>query len=429
MLPRDSHAAPLVSWTLDHGATLHPAVEVYHDATTGLSIRVKPGAAAAVSPSEAIVSIPSRLSLSYLNALGNLPEAFTSLRPHVVGRFFLIQQHLLGKDSFWFPYIQALPQPSDRDAWELPPFWPEDDAELLDGTNVEVAIQKIRQDVRSEFNEARQVLSRLNHRLADINPSLYHWAYCIFSSRSFRPSLVLSEPPLPQGVKVDDFSVLLPLFDIGNHDMTASVNWVSQHETCALHVDRSHHPGEQVFNNYSMKTNAELLLGYGFMIPASEQLHNDYTHVRKRTGTPEASEEYYISLRPMNDASSLLGRSKQTIDAPSVLSSFRHVQHDMVWDIFCTLADPSKRQGLTPERVVTGDVDGELREALQQTAAVIQHKVLQELERLNETDVEVDDDQRADLTRNQRLALDYREACRGVLESTLEAIAGDETFD
>jgi histone-lysine N-methyltransferase SETD3 len=61
--------------------------------------------------------------------------------------------------------------------------------------------------------------------------------------------------------------------------------------------------------------------------------------------------------------------------------------------------------------------------------AVVQHKVLQELERLNETDVEVDEEQLEQLERNQRMALEYRERCRRVLEGTLEAINGDEYFD
>ncbi|KAH8174912.1 SET domain-containing protein [Sarocladium implicatum] len=431
----------LVAWALEHGATLHPSVEVYDDVTTGLSFRIKPSAvgglaAAGDNPGDAqrvpVVSVPATLSLSYLTALDSLPVGFTgAVKPHVVGRFFLIQQFLLGKESLWWPYIQALPQPSDHEAWELPPFWPEDDAELLDGTNVEVGIQKIRRDVQTEFKNAQQVLSRLDHALADVRLNMYQWAYSIFSSRSFRPSLVLSDATLPDGVAIDDFSVLLPLFDIGNHDMTAPTQWVRENQGCSLYVDRDYKAGEQVFNNYSMKTNAELLLGYGFMIPATNGLHNDYIHVRKRTDTMEASEEYFVSMRPMDDPSSVLGRTKQVSDVPNVLRSFRHVQQDMVWDIFCTVAasaDPINND-VKPQDVLSGNFHGGLRPFLIQTVAIIQHKILQELERLDETDLEVDEDQRADLTRNQRLALDYRASCRQVLESTLEAIASDDAVD
>jgi hypothetical protein len=266
---------------------------------------------------------------------------------------------------------------------------------------------------------------------------------------------------------MDDFSVLLPLFDIGNHDMTTDVRWdldeASRH--CTLRVGKAHAPGEQIFNNYSMKTNAELLLGYGFMIPATEDLHNDYTHVRKRASTADASEEYLISLRPMGHPSSVLGRSRNSFRVPAgaagggvggcgapMLSAFEHVQPDMAWDIFCTLsaamtngneaADDHVENGqqengdaaaatddnTSPEEsrdaFLQGNVaPGDKAQCLSQTVAIIQHKVLQELERLTETDVEIVDPQEAaDLTSNQRLALDYRERCRQVLESTLESI-------
>lgn len=421
----------LVRWALDNGSTLHPSIEVYDDPITGLSFRVKPDAKINECPGHhthhRIVSIPTRLSLSYLNALDLPHEFLAATRPHVVGRFFLIQQYFAGKDSFWWPYIQSLPQPTDREAWELPPFWPADDVELLDGTNVEVGLKKIQNEVSSEFKAARQLLSRLDHELAGkVRLEHYQWAYSIFSSRSFRPSLVLSDPSLPSGIALDDFSVLLPLFDIGNHDMRAPVKWELHQQACSLFVEKSHVPGEQVFNNYSLKTNAELLLGYGFMIPSTDSLHNDYIHVRKRASEASLNaEEYYVSLRPLGDPSSLLGFSRERAPSSDVLPSFRHVPGDMVLDIFHTVTESSGRGPIATQNILTGQVDPENRIHLQQTIAVIQHKLLQELERLEETDVEVDEDQREALTRNQQLALWYRESCRQVLEAALESIASD----
>lgn len=445
----------LVSWATAHGATLHPAVDVYNDARTGLSFRVKPDARTPLQPFEPVVRLPTSLTLSYLDALADEgPRRFSSeflakAPPHVVGRLFLAKEHLAGRDSFWWPYIQALPRPDEPGSWALPPFWPAEEAELLEGTNVEVGIDKIRGDVRREWDEARELLREHGDDEVSGKPltaTLYQWAYCIFSSRSFRPSLVLSETQrgdVPAGVTVDDFSVLLPLFDIGNHDMTAEVRWDLDDagRSCALKVGKAHRPGEQIFNNYSMKTNAELLLGYGFMVPATAGLHNDYTHVRKRTAAaPVASDEYLISLRPLSDPSSLLGRSKQSLrldPATRVLGAFQHVQPDMVWDIFCTLTPPAQRERLMPaagddarrDSFFSGRVGGEGRLYLEQTVAVIQHKVLQELERLDETDVEVVGGDADLLTGNQRLALDYRERCRQVLENTLGAMSQDEILN
>ncbi|KAG9256627.1 SET domain protein [Emericellopsis atlantica] len=451
----------LVDWSTDHGATLHPSVEVYDDPTTGFSFRVKPSSENPLPAWDQVVSLPTRLSLSYLDVIHAassnpiFPAEFVSQTPpHVIGRFFLAKQYLLGRDSFWWPYIQALPQPADEDSWCLPPFWPTDDAELLEGTNVEVGLEKIRADVRKEHAAAAALLKQHgDEKDKEISMKLYQWAYCIFSSRSFKPSLVLAEEEqtrLPDGIGINDFSVLLPLFDIGNHDMTLDVRWELQqkpHNTCELRVGRSFQPGQQVFNNYSMKTNAELLLGYGFMIPPTEELHNDYTHVRKRTSSPSASEEYYISRRPMAHSSSLLGRYRQelTVELPegkSIIGTFQHVQPDMVWDIFCTLCQPEERAQIMPSDAATleeqevarqrqffsGDVKqgSQAHAYLEHTMGIIQHKVMQELERLEETEVELVDGQEGDLTRNQRLALEYRRRCRAVLENTLEAMGLEE---
>lgn len=478
----------LVDWATNNGAVLHPSIEVYDDPQTGLSFRVKPTAVAPVAPYETVVSLPSSLSLSYLNAIhgdhtgdaarGPFRADFVQRTPpHVVGRLFLVREFLRGDKSFWWPYIQALPQPDGEESeWALPPFWPEEEAELLEGTNIEIGVEKIRADVQREFSDAHTLLETYSSGDGDedcivfaksLSKTLYHWAYCIFSSRSFRPSLVLSQSPqtsLPESVTIDEFSVLLPLFDIGNHDMTTDVRWDLREDTnvdassgnlCELKVGKTHQPGDQIFNNYSMKTNAELLLGYGFMIPATEALHNDYTHVRKRTTTtttnttavkpPPASEEYLISRRPLSHPSSVLARSKQSLvvepkrPLPPILGAFSHVQHDMVWDIFCTLTPPDTHAELIPvspsegnveslrqQKFFSGQVQGACHHYLEQTIAIIQHKVLQELERLNETDMEVVGEDVEFLSRNQKLALNYREYCRHVLEETLGAMSDDE---
>ncbi|KAJ6789149.1 hypothetical protein PWT90_01542 [Aphanocladium album] len=505
----------LVTWALSNGAVLHADVQVYQDPATGFSFQVKSTAAQPLAGdySSPVVRLPAALSLSYLNAISPetpdnpgvpLSEAIirpgggdgATIPPHILGRLFLIKEYLAGPCSFWHPYIQALPQPDEASAWILPPFWDEDDAELLEGTNVEVGLARIRADLRADLATVQSALRRLssskgiqeeeetNQRLADqFRPELYRWAYAIFSSRSFRPSLVLSDEQirlLPPGVSTDDFSVLLPLFDIGNHDMTAPVRWqrcggIAGGDSgvvsgCELQTGRAYQPGEQVFNNYSFKSNAELLLGYGFMIPATESLHNDYIHVRKRTAgagggggggeaAPTTSEEYLISARPLSDPSSVLARGKlpavaagfDVDQAAAITPAFQHVQPDMVWDIFTSIAPGDAYRQLIPvdssdggndgrgddeaaadrQRrllLLTGRVAGPCLPYFAQTAAIIQNKVMQELERLNETDVEVDEEDRARLTPYQTLALQYRDSCRVVLESTLEMMNNDETL-
>lgn len=132
----------LVDWGQARGARLHPSLEIYHDDVTKLSLRVKESAAAPLEPGFQAVSCPFGITLSYLNALvdGPLnPSAPSQLHdhrgpafppcfmdavpPHVIGRFFLIQQYLKGSESFWWPYISSLPGPLQVNSWVLPAFW------------------------------------------------------------------------------------------------------------------------------------------------------------------------------------------------------------------------------------------------------------------------------------------------------------------
>ncbi|KOS19354.1 Ribosomal N-lysine methyltransferase set10 [Escovopsis weberi] len=533
--------ATLVQWVASHGGHLHPAVEVYSDPATGLSLRVRPDCAG-IDPLEPIVRLPTVLSLSYLNAVGGRPgpslyrspsraqqdegqdedqgpqqdgdqspafppDVMARTPPHVIGRLLLAREFLRGRRSPWWPYIEALPQPGDPRAWRLPAFWDDDagEAELLAGTNLEVGIAKIRGDARREWAAARELLDEAG-ALGGLTQELHDWAFCVFSSRSFRPALVLPEREwgggatgermaLPRGVRVDDFGVLLPLLDIGNHDMTAPARWVvwgageaegerggagereggrdgeTARGAVELVVDRAHGAGEQVFNNYSMKTNAELLLGYGFMVPATRVLHNDYVHVRRRGG--DAGQEWLISRRPIGDASSMVVRAREGLASTTtaaisttggsssgdgkkkkgeeeeegaggapVLPCFERVQAGMVWDIFRMMAGEDGHEALIPldgeavpeerheeerrRRFLAGRVSEDGRELLEQAAAVIQHKLLQELERLDETEVWVTGDEASrSLSPRARLALEYRRSCRQVLEGCLERMEMD----
>ncbi|KAL2110779.1 hypothetical protein VUR80DRAFT_708 [Thermomyces stellatus] len=453
----DPHVA-LLEWASSHGATLHPSLEIARDEHTGAGFHVKQGAR--LSAGDPVVTCPMPLTLSYLNALPSppapfhkdpssptFPEAFLqSSPPHVVGRFFLMQQYLRGRESPWWPYIRSLPQPDDPASWTLPPFWDKDDRELLEGTNLEVSISKINATLKREFNDAQRLLGDWEDGSKFTRP-LYNWAYAVFTSRSFMPSLVVPsvhELELPRGVKSwDDFSVLLPLFDIGNHSITARTIWETEGTGCRLVTRDTYGEGEQVFNNYGMKTNAQLLLAYGFVIPPTEELHNDYIHIRKRAAPGSEAQgqkqtEYLFSLRAMADESSVLGKAMQENSIPpdDMFPAFRHVQDGMVLDLAQqivqhnpALRPRSSEEGASAEgsddllkQILTADLPQESSQLLNIAVATVQQKALQELEKLDESEVEVDEEQEAELTVFQRLAVEYRRRCREVLEGVMESI-------
>lgn len=487
----------LVSWAKHHGASLHPALQIYKDDVTGFSMRVESSSdpeEPILKPQDEILTCPLGISLSYLNALKGQPLSSTpseqpsqsaalfppellEAAPHIIGRFFLMQQYLLGKKSFWYPYISTLPQPDVASSWSSPPFWPEEDAEFLEGTNTGIAAETIRAQLKEEFKLARKILKDANfENWQDYTRLLYNWAYSMFASRSFRPSLVMpkamQEQALPEGVAIDDFSVLLPVFDIINHSMKAQVQWVVDHKSADARVCRfqtldTYKPGDQIFNSYGKKTNSELLLSYGFTLPETDDLHNDYVHVRKRSGTQQLSEtgagstetpqDFLVSLRPMNDPSSYAGLARQTVAKDvtfEVRPEFAHIEDSLVWDLCLLVVGEGAKASFMAE--VLGDVPlpGQITQeaeclrrilsksfspsekvvgVIEQVKQVLLGKLGMDYDRLlstapgasvNEEGIEVITEV-IPQTNNQAVALHYREQSKKVLETVIETLAPD----
>lgn len=468
--------ANLLSWGQQQGATLHPRIEVYKDDVTGFSLRVKDSCSEGLPPGFTAVTCPASTTLSYLNALNGgqdllLPQtnnspaaAFPSefmatLPPHVIGRFFLMQQYLLGQESFWAPYISSLPQPEHLGSWALPAFWSEEDLEFLEGTNAATAVEEIKGNLRREFKDARRVLKESGMEgWREYSRVLYNWAFAIFTSRSFRPGTVMGnevrglvERGLGLGTGVwDEFSVLLPVFDLGNHEGRARVRWeVDGGEgRCELVCLDGVGAGEQVFNNYGMKTNGELLLGYRFIVPEGEGVHNDYVHVRKRGGGGggggnggEAAgggdgkpKDFLISLRPMLDASSLVGRARQQVkpaegEESKILPEFAHIEDGLIWDLALAQAAQDEdvarliESGVTLRRLLASPTEPELVGVVDKIKQSLLAKLYYDYERLKE--VEVDEDGEARLVptnANQELACAYRRQCEKVLVTVLRLL-------
>lgn len=551
----------LLQWfQSEHQGQIHKAVEIHETAESGLSFQVRDTSDAAVLADEPVVVCPLSVSLSYLNALSDgwplgkapasngeetspafSPEFMQQVPPHVIGRFFLMQQFLKGKDSAWAPYIATLPKLQDFDDWALPAVWCKGGAEgsdialvLLKGTNAEVAAEEMRQRIDAEFTAAWTLLQDRNYTFA-----LYQWAYCIFTSRSFRPSLVLTDKikavltrdangaaqdgsspearhlsavnhaRLPDGCGIDDFSILFPVLDIGNHDPRAVVRWQpvvdvtrqslnssmvltpapseASEQAIVFYTGTRYGKGKQVFNNYGSKTNSELLVGYGFVLPPTDDMHNDYVYLRKRgalargvsdevAGHVDTHPDFLLSLRPIAEPSSVVSRARlppaqQVESMPETRRTpgFSFVEDGLLWDVLSHMIRPEDRETLQRHAVAAShgqqyltlpmdDVNAimppaELREAIMdlvfQTrdtqrdghAVFYQHghniclvllqKFDNDLETLQDADppsyIEeiVEHGEYSPKTPQERVAMQYREQYRAVLSNAVDVL-GDE---
>lgn len=78
----------------------------------------------------------------------------------------------------------------------------------------------------------------------------------MLSSRSFTAS-ALSDPTI-------DSPVLIPGLDMLNHSETAKVDWEFGSDGSIIKTEEVIDAGKEIFNNYGPKSNAELIIGYGF---------------------------------------------------------------------------------------------------------------------------------------------------------------------
>ncbi|KAI1388177.1 SET domain-containing protein [Hypoxylon trugodes] len=427
----------LLRWVENDGGSLNPAIEIFHDEVTRASFRVRESCSTGVD--DAIVTLPLSKSLSYLDAIDGHPDfGFSSspstsnhddesyfpgdflknTPPHVIGRFFLMQQYLLGSKSKWWPYIRTLPQPEHMSSI-LPVVWPSDDIEFLRGTNAFTAVQDVRSNLKKEYKHAMKLLPE-NYHTAYTRP-LYHWAFSIFTSRSFRPSLILpEETQLSIPCELDDFSILLPLYDIGNHSPLAKIAWSTDKQTrlCTLKSRQTYSAGEQVFNNYGMKTNVELLLGYGFTLPENDNLHNDYIHIKTKAD-PDAGDlaaTHIVSLRPMAHQSSFVGRSKLlSAESMSCLPCFSHVQDTLIAALYEAITKGGDETGeIDLANIMRGEIPGEV---VTKIVDSLGSKLSMDLE-----EIEVNEPEYEPTNRNQQLAIEHRDQCKKVLENALRSL-------
>ncbi|RLV91598.1 Protein-lysine N-methyltransferase EFM1 [Spathaspora sp. JA1] len=91
----------------------------------------------------------------------------------------------------------------------------------------------------------------------------YVWANQILKSRSFPAYLIDKSKFKP------DSAMLIPVLDLLNHDSKAEVYWGFKNDKFCFR-NANCVAKQQVFNNYGMKGNEELLLAYGFAIEQND---------------------------------------------------------------------------------------------------------------------------------------------------------------
>lgn len=278
-----SSTAELRRWLTTYGGFIHPFVSLSQD-KFGLSAIAQD----TIDADSTIVSCPFSLaidlecSLHALTALfgdSTLVDLQSWSERQLICTYICL--HWIFPDPSpipdvlrHLPYLKSLPP---ADALLTPLQFTSSELEAFRGTNIYGATRDRQESWSAEWNKCRTFIHTISAEWAE----RYTWdnylrASTYLSTRAF-PSTLLSRSPTLQTTS-SSYPFMLPGVDILNHSRGQPVSWCTSYPegsteerddsatiSIISHTKTLH--GEEVFNNYGLKANDELILGYGFSLP------------------------------------------------------------------------------------------------------------------------------------------------------------------
>jgi len=225
-----------------------------------------------ITQGQPLFSIPEELVMTKEKAKKTLGSGLVTddMDEFIALALLLIVERGKGDTSFWKPYLDIIPQDE-----ELNPLfrWKDEEKALLKGSPALVAAESLKQKLKDEFAYVSaniiaknpEVFNNLPEYKASkakskIDFELWEWAFAVLFSRAICfPS-------------TNDLA-LVPYADLLNHNSFCSTffdvqtdGFFNKQRNVVLYTDRNYKQTEQVYVTYGQKSNAELLLLYGFVV-------------------------------------------------------------------------------------------------------------------------------------------------------------------
>eukprot|EP01082_Thalassiosira_pseudonana_P001550 g629.t1 g629 contig10:421610-422987(+) len=232
------------------------------------------------------------------------------------------EKYVLGDESEWDAYMGVLPEVEEVN----PTFtWKDEDLAFLDGSPVVAATRSLQMKLRREYDALLGGQDGLIAKFPDRFPAEHFtyenwvWAFTMLFSRAIRL----------RNLQVGERLAMVPYADLINHsafsgafiDARESGDWLFKNgeEEVILYADRGYRQMEQVYISYGQKSNAELLLLYGFALERNPYNSVDVTvSIAPRTAALAAANEG-IEVDPLAQEKveflASVGRD-QTVDFP-----------------------------------------------------------------------------------------------------------------
>jgi len=266
---RRTREKALVTWLESNGVCLSPeagwgraahplrveaeTVEDFELSGRGLIARKE------LTQGQEIVKVPSKLLLTRKTAQRELGSSIVpdSLNEYLALALLLIHERSLGQQSFWASYIRILPTAEEvGQTW----LWNEDDLALLEGSGILASTASLRAKIEREYAALLADILQPNGLDESVfSLEAFQWAMSMLLSRAI-------------DLRETGELALVPYADLLNHSPYCSAYFFynevpfSKEREVVLYADRSYAKNDQVLISYGQKSNAELLLLYGFVV-------------------------------------------------------------------------------------------------------------------------------------------------------------------
>lgn len=205
------------------------------------------------------------------------------------------EKHVLGEESFYAPYMGVLPEVEEVN----PTFtWKDEELDFLQGSPVVAATRSLQMKLKREYDDLLGGEDGLIAKFPDRFPKEHFtyenwvWAFTMLFSRAIRL----------RNLQVGERLAMVPYADLINHsafsqafiDARESGDWLFKDgaEEVILYADRGYRQMEQIYISYGQKSNAELLLLYGFALERNPYNSVDVTvSIAPRTAAVAAANE------------------------------------------------------------------------------------------------------------------------------------------
>ncbi len=205
------------------------------------------------------------------------------------------EKYVLGEESFYAPYMGVLPEVEEVN----PTFtWKDEELDFLQGSPVVAATRSLQMKLKREYDDLLGGEDGLIAKFPDRFPKEHFtyenwvWAFTMLFSRAIRL----------RNLQVGERLAMVPYADLINHsafsqafiDARESGDWLFKNgaEEVILYADRGYRQMEQIYISYGQKSNAELLLLYGFALERNPYNSVDVTvSIAPRTAAVAAANE------------------------------------------------------------------------------------------------------------------------------------------